>query len=173
MLSLQQGDDIDALLIFDNGNFVFGPGDLALISLTHDSPSLDMIPGASAADVFGITRPTGTPAAQIAVFARAADVGLLGANSQDNVDALEYFFCSDAAECARVHGIRRVGDVNRDTKVDLFDAHLFWSCFSGPSTNPNYVPPTAACQGSFDTDEDTDVDLDDWELFAHDMTGPL
>lgn len=167
-LGLHPLDDIDALLVFDDGQpGVFDIGDQVIVSLTSDSPSLKMIPDGSAADIISIAK--NATGVQITLFARALDLGLgSGAGSPDNVDALEFFFCSDEVDCARRHAIRRVGDMNRDQKVDLFDAHGFWSCFTGPGQ-----PAPSACQGPFDTDLDTDVDLADWDLVRHDMTGPL
>jgi hypothetical protein len=106
-LGLQQADDIDGMIVFDNfgDEWVFDIGDIVLFSLIWNSPSLNTIPGASAegaaADVFIVTA-GGSPT----VFAPASDLGL--GDENDNVDALDYLPCAEptARDCALEYGIR-------------------------------------------------------------------
>ncbi len=86
-LGLQQGDDIDALVVVDaDGDHTFTPGDHVYFSLTPSSPSLGLFADASkigaAADVFVVEA-----GGEIRVMARANELGLGAAT--DNVDALE------------------------------------------------------------------------------------
>src|SRR5262249_26892006 len=56
-LGLQPSDDINALIVFDDGDRIFQPGiDQVLFSLTRDSPSLTAF-GFSAADILTTTGP--------------------------------------------------------------------------------------------------------------------
>lgn len=105
-LDLEQGDDIDAMIVFDAPPIgdTFGPGDRVLFSLAPLSPSLGAIEdapaGGTAADVFSVE--FGSPAVG---FASGTEFGL--GNVADNVDSLQYWPCDDAEECAIRHGIRK------------------------------------------------------------------
>jgi hypothetical protein len=130
-LGLQQADDIDSLLVFDaNADGFFNPPDMVIFSLTHDSPSLYVIPGASsqgaAADLF-IARP-GQP---VMLFAPAAVLGL--GYAQDNLDALDVVPCADAYACALDYAIQVLkGDLNCDGSVNFGDINPFVLALSNP-----------------------------------------
>jgi hypothetical protein len=119
-LQLDEDDDIDALIVFDdNHNGSYDGTDQVLFSLAPGSPSLETIPGASeegaAADIFSVTYDQAP-----VLFAAAAELGL--GNPQDNIDALDFVFCDDALFCAAQHGIRSIrGDLDGDCDVDLAD----------------------------------------------------
>lgn len=103
LLNLQVNDVIDGLVVFDfNNDGVFNGTDQVLFSLAPDSPSLALIPGASAtgaaADVFRVR--FGQPPQ---LFAAAGELGL-GAPT-DNIDSLEILPCGDPFQCALNHGI--------------------------------------------------------------------
>ena len=93
VLTLLPADDIDALLVFDNGDGVFNPSnDQVLFSLTRDSPTVADLGRFSAADVI-TTSPAG-----LRVFATADQLGLL---ATDNVDSLEFAVCVNLEQCLR------------------------------------------------------------------------
>jgi hypothetical protein len=73
-------DDIDALVVFDDGDNVFGPGDYIQFSLAPGSFSL-IISGLSPADILQVD--FGGP------FYLLLPAGALGLNPTDNVDALD------------------------------------------------------------------------------------
>ncbi len=158
-LGLEWDDDIDGLVVFDtDGDGVFNGTDEILFSLAPDSPSLLTIPGASAvgaaADIF-VARPEQAPA----VFASAASLGL--GHPDDNIDALDYTLCDDAAACAALRGIRAViADFNDDGDVDGQDFTVLQQCLtSSLSELPAECIPV-------DLDVDGDVDCQDWSRFA-------
>ena len=159
-LGLVQADDIDALIIFDDGQIgLYDDGDVVLFSLAPGSPSLTTIPGASqfaaAADIFVVG--AGVPGGP-RVFAPAAAFGL--GSPSDNVDALDYFFCDDPLNCALEHSIRAVrGDWDDNGTVDLEDFVHWPECMTGPGRG---VPPD--CE-PFDFDAEGDVDLADFTRF--------
>ena len=157
-LGLVAGDDIDALIVFDtNENGQFDGTDEVVFSLVPSSPSLDTIPGAStdgpAADVFVVN------AGQSAgLFTLAESTGL--GDTQDNIDALDYFFCTDAFSCAAQHGIRAVrGDWDDNATVNLDDYDHWPECMTGPDGEL-----LENC-GPFDFGRDLDVDLEDFAGF--------
>ncbi len=167
-----QYDDIDGLIVFDlNTNGVFDPPDRVFLTLARYSLTLQLLQ-ASPADVFlvvaGQPPPTGPPI----VFAPAADLGL---SVEDNIDALDIFLCdTTAVDCARRFGIRAVrGDWDNDGDVDLPDFGGFALCISGAWQDPGFAVPSELCRFVFDDDHDTDVDLDDYQVFQAGFTGPL
>ncbi len=103
-LGLGPDDDISSLTVFDdNGDGQFNGTDQVMFSLTRGSPSPATIGNAgaqaSSADVFAVDVNGSTIA-----IATAASLGLNGAT--DSIDALDFILCTDAAACARLHGIR-------------------------------------------------------------------
>lgn len=107
-LGLQQGDDINAMVVLDvDANGIFDGDDRVFYSLAPDSPSLELFPEASAtgasADVFSVS-----PSGARTLVAPAAALGL-GAVT-DNIDALDILPCADGLACALAHGMR-AGDI--------------------------------------------------------------
>jgi hypothetical protein len=58
-----------------------------------------------------------------------------------------------------------IGDYDADGDRDLWDCGALQRCFSGPTNEPGFVPPTGECLLRFDFEEDGDVDLDDYQAF--------
>jgi plastocyanin len=129
-----EGDDIDALVVLDNGNGTLDPGtDRILFSLARNSPSLGA--NFSPADVF-LSRGNGTKA----LFASAAELGLNPLT--DNLDCLEVLpFDPPASDYIFAHAVFLVwpGDytpspppppppVLTQTDCDAFD-----DCYGGVS----------------------------------------
>src|SRR5262249_10950176 len=120
-LGLQSGDDIDGLIVFDDGDLVFQPSlDQVLFSLTRNSPTLFLM-GLSAADILTTTGP-GT----VALFCQASNLGL--DRNTDELSMLDWVPCNDIATCVLDWGIGYVctvpgcaGDCNGDCLVDLSD----------------------------------------------------
>jgi hypothetical protein len=81
LLGLLAGDDIDAMVYFEDGLAGPSPNDLILFSLTPASPSLALL-GANAADILS-TSPNGVPG----IFMPALQLGLVPGH--DNLDALD------------------------------------------------------------------------------------
>ena len=138
-LQLDEDDDIDALIVFDDNNNGWYDGtDQVLFSLAPGSPSLDTIPGASdqgaAADVFSVTYDQAP-----ILFAAAAEFGL--GDQQDNLDALDFVFCDDALFCAAQHGIRSIrGDLDGDCDVDLADLAKLLAAYDSCAGDQVYDP---------------------------------
>lgn len=85
-LGLQQADDIDGLIVLDNGDGVFQPGlDRVIFSLTPDSPTLGAL-GMGGADLFW------SDGLGLNLYASAFQLGLL---HTDNVDALDLLLTDD------------------------------------------------------------------------------
>lgn len=111
-LGLAPSDDIDAMIVFDDdGDGQFNGSDTVLFSLTADSVSLGAIVGASefggGADIYRV-QAGGMPT----LYFPAAGFGLADRmGTADNIDALDYFFCNNAIDCAKDHGIRLVDKV--------------------------------------------------------------
>jgi hypothetical protein len=82
LLGLLAGDDIDALVFYDDGLAGATPGDILLFSLAPGSPSLG-IGGASAADIL-ITSPGAVPG----LFLPAGAIGLLPTDDLDALDVI-------------------------------------------------------------------------------------
>jgi hypothetical protein len=66
----------------------------------------------------------------------------------------------------------RVGDVDLDGDVDLFDIGGFQNCFSDYLPPGSEVRPSAECLLRYDFDEDADVDLSDFKEFCGVMDQP-
>jgi hypothetical protein len=54
-----------------------------------------------------------------------------------------------------------MGDANRDGQESIEDYLYYHECYSGP------IAATISCQNVFDIDGDSDVDVDDFDLFAN------
>lgn len=165
-LGLVPQDDINAMIVIDaDNNGQFDGNDQVIYSLTAESPSLEFIPGTDPltgrADLF-----SSSPGMGARLYASAADLGL-GAMS-DNIDALMFLPCNNAAQCAAQHGIRSVkGDFNDDGQVDATDFEDFEQCYTGPGVA--YGP---GCEKG-DFDGDGDIDCLDWLQFRDAWTaGP-
>jgi hypothetical protein len=169
MLGLQQGDDIDALIVFDlNENHIFDIPDVVLFSLDRYSPSLTSIPGTSqycpAADVF-IAHPGMAPQ----VFAPASEFGL--GTLTDNINALDFVPCLEPQECARVHGIRSIkGDLNCDGVADVFDIDAFVLALTDP-TAYQALHPDCNIENA-DCNLDHAIDVFDIDCLVDLITGP-
>lgn len=128
LLPTPAGDDIDALIVLDDGDGIFDPGvDAIIFSLARGSPTLDL--GLySAADVL-ISRGEGV----FEIFAPAAYLGL--AAMTDNLDALELIRIEEPPEVVvNRHAIFLVwpGDFDHDGSLTLTDCAAFVGCYSGP-----------------------------------------
>jgi plastocyanin len=126
LLPTPLGDDIDALVVFDDGDGVLEPGiDTILFSLTRDSPSLNQGPY-SPADIF-ISRGYG-------VFDLFAAAGSLGLAFSDNVDCLEIIPTNNATATAFDYAIFLVwpGDFDGNGSLNQIDCSAFLGCYSGP-----------------------------------------
>ncbi len=96
-LGLQAADDVDAFVVFDNGNGIFEDGiDTVLFSLRRNSPTLALL-GLSSADVL-----KSNGAFSFSLLASAAQLGLLGT---DELDALELLPCADINVCINERAI--------------------------------------------------------------------
>jgi len=96
-LGLQLADDIDAFVVFDDGNREFDDGvDTVLFSLRRNSPSLALF-GLSPADVL-----KSSGGFSFSLLASATQLGLL---PTDEIDALELLPCSDINLCIQEHAI--------------------------------------------------------------------
>ena len=77
--------------------------------------------------------------------------------------------CGEASSSEWSHvrfGTVRVGDFNADTVIDLIDFATFARCYHGAAVT---VPPAGCTSGEFyatDIDNDLDVDLSDFGVFA-------
>ncbi len=129
LLGLQPGplgDDIDGLVVIDNGDRVFTPGqDFILFTLSRESPSLGAAfrPSDILASVGG---------GAFIRFAQAADLGLL---PTDHIDALEILITDDVDDAIFRHALLRVlpGDSDGDGVYTPVDCAGFEPCFSGPN----------------------------------------
>lgn len=67
-----------------------------------------------------------------------------------------------------------VGDYDCDGDIDVSDHAALVDCFSGPYTWPDPTPPATGgyCLQAFDSDEDDDVDLIDFQSFQGMYSGP-
>ncbi len=61
-------------------------------------------------------------------------------------------------------------DTDRDDDVDLIELQKFQNCYTGPTAEA-YAPLPPPC-GKFDFDSNLTIELDDYQEFAFDMTGP-
>ncbi len=120
------GDDIDSLVVIDNGDLVFNPqNDAIIFSLARGSPTLQEFE-LGPADLLK-TQSNGIPA----VFAPAS---LLGLAPTDNIDALEVHPAGNINQEIFQRAIFRVlpGDYNDDDQVNEIDCDAFPACYSGP-----------------------------------------
>ena len=70
-------------------------------------------------------------------------------------------------------GQPRPGDADADADVDLVDVARSQVCFTGPNSDPSFVPPDdPECLILFDSDDDGDLDLDDFDLLRCAIGGP-
>lgn len=122
------GDDIDALVVFDNGDGVYQPAlDQIMYSLTRGSPSL--LGGQfSPADIF--MRSNG-------VTMRLASFSRLGLAQTDNVDAIEIKVTTNVTQTLLNTAIfqRVPGDFDGNGTLNLFDCINFRPCYSGPNVS--------------------------------------
>jgi hypothetical protein len=121
-MGLVQGDDIAALIVFDNGNFVLDPNqDQVLFTLARGSPSLNRNIGP--ADVL-TSKGTGS----FRVYATAEDLGLL---REDHINMLELARCENIRACVYdwAIGFGCPGDLNGDGLVNLQDLATLLSCY--------------------------------------------
>jgi plastocyanin len=135
LLPTSNGDDIAALVVFDNGNNVFDPGvDQILFTLARGSPSL-VSGNYSPADIL-VSYGNGV----FSLFASADDLGLL---PSDHVDALEIFPTTNPQATLFDYAIYLVwpGDHNRDGTLDQADCSAFAGCYSGPGVPYDTSPP--------------------------------
>lgn len=119
------GDDIDALVVFDDGDEIFEPGvDAILFSLKRNSISLNQGPR-SPGDLF-ISRGNYT----FSLFAAAENLGLL---FNDNVTCLEIVPTNNPTATVFDHAIFLVwpGDYDKDGHLTSMDCQAFPSCYSG------------------------------------------
>ncbi|MGE3181691.1 MAG: hypothetical protein AB7N71_08680 [Phycisphaerae bacterium] len=109
-LNISSNDDIDAFVVFDNGDGQFNRNaDQILFSLSPGSQSV-LQGQANPGDIY-TTTPTNN-----AVFAAAGDLGLL---PSDNIDMISYELCSDLALC--------VDDWAIGNKPPVVPAGSWWS----------------------------------------------
>lgn len=125
-MGLVRGDDIAALIVFDDGNFRLDPGqDQVLFVLTRDSPSLGLNLGP--ADVL-----TSVGTGSFRIYARAEDLGL---RREDHLNMLELARCQNIRACVYdwAIGFGCPGDLNGNGMVDQGDLATLLSCFeAGP-----------------------------------------
>jgi hypothetical protein len=177
-LGLDFFDDVDALLVLDDGNGVFDQGaDKVVFSLDPISPSLGGFIGQE-----GV--PTG-PFSPADVFVSAGDGTFhllishqqLGLRPVDDIDALEVRPLAEDETAATVlvasshpgkMGTPGCGDGDFDGSVDLTDFAEFTLCFTG-STTPTDDP---VCAAAHDCDGDGNIDLTDFAFFQLAFTGP-
>lgn len=145
-LNLQHGDDVDALIVFDNGDLLFDPNhDQIVFSLSRTSPSLDFF-GISPADVL-----TTVPGGGVAIYANGPMLGL-GLHPDpsdpnmlidDNITMLDYLPCDNATLCLLDYGIGMVcapcyGDVNGDMMVNIADLGIVLAHFGQTGVPPEF-----------------------------------
>lgn len=95
-LGLQHGDDIDALIVFDDGDGLFNPlADQMVFSLRTGSPTLGL--GFSAADILTTVNGSG-----FALYAAASELGLL---PSDELDCLELLLTNNIDAAIHDHAI--------------------------------------------------------------------
>lgn len=139
-LGLQHDDDIDALIVFENGNHTLDSADQFIFSLAPGSPSLGST--LSAGDVFVVS-----PGSPPSLFCAAELLGLVrqpGApGNGDNVDMLDFLPCADLRACIEDWAIGTPpcpGDVDGDSDIDLTDLSLLLSAYGFGTGDPAYNP---------------------------------
>ncbi|HWL92867.1 MAG TPA: hypothetical protein VNT79_04980 [Phycisphaerae bacterium] len=138
----QTGDDIDGLIIVDDGDAAFDANvDYVLFTLTRNSPSLGT--EYSPADIF-----ISTGGEAFTVWIKAGDLGLA---EDDHIDGLEILLVQDEGEGLTEtqpmpgsihpqiigHALLRVlpGDYDANGALDIIDASHFRSCYSGDAVS--------------------------------------
>jgi len=142
-LGLQPDDDIDGMIVFDDGDLQFlDPTDRVIFSLTPNSPSLGGPAGP--ADLF-----IAQPGAGFGLYASADALGLLPGLPPDpnapldNIDMLDYAACADVLACVNDWAIGFVncpGDVDGDGDADLTDLSITLASFGACKGSPDYNP---------------------------------
>ncbi len=134
-IGLLPGDDIDALLIFENGDNVFTAGeDQIIFSLAPGSPSLGegTGPGALFSSVGFNT------------FSLYAPADALGLTLVDNLNMLDFAPCEDVLACARSWAIGYLAcqsnDLDGDWDVDLADLAILLGAYGTCAGEPDYLP---------------------------------
>lgn len=144
-LGLEPGDDLDALCLRENGDGVYGVGDVLYLSLTPGSPTLSRI-GAGPGDVLIAGDPP-------AVVQRTRSLGLL---APDDVNALGCRALSPR--------IQLFGDVDCDGIVDSVDAALVLQYDAG-------IIDLLSCAENADVNEDGAADSSDAALILRFTAG--
>lgn len=134
-LGLTLGDDIDALIVFDDGDRVFTSGyDQIVFSLAPGSPSLGS--GFQPGDLlmsegFGIFAP----------YCPGEELGLAPG---DNLNMLDYVLCEQVLACVYYWAIGYVGscagDINGDGEVGLDDLAILLASYGHCAGDPEYYP---------------------------------
>lgn len=159
MLGLLPADDIDAVVVFENGDGLFDPGiDQVLFSLAPGSPSLET--QFSPADLF-----TSSGFGLFERYATALDLGLAFG---DNLNMLDYVVCDSLADCVHdwaIGFVLCVGDLDGDNDVDLADLALLLSSYGLCDGDPGYLPAA-------DLEPDGCVNLADLALLLSNYGAP-
>jgi len=147
-MGLDPNDDIDGLIVFDNGDLFFTPEDQILFSLAPESPYGG--PG-----ILYTTNGGGV----FAPLIFPQQLGLLPFG--DNVNMIDFVPCANRRTCLLSWAIGFLastscpGDLNQNGVVDLTDLSILLS---------NFGTLTGAMHADGDLDNDNDVDLTDLSL---------
>lgn len=133
MLGLLPEDDVDALIVFDDGDQVFVPGlDQIIFSLAPGSPSLGEFFGP--ADLFSTSG--------WGIFHLYAGAERMGLRFEDNLDLLDLVPCDDILSCVDDWAIGFVarcnGDTDGDGDVDIVDLNRYIDGFGACVGDDNY-----------------------------------
>ena len=134
-LGLEPADDLDALIVFDDGDHEFHDGfDQVVFSLAPGSPSLGGVYGPG--DLF-----TSEGFGYFALYCAGAELGL---ELTDNLNMLDYVLCDHALTCAYDWAIGYVGtcveDINGDGEVNLADLSILLASYGQCECSPDYWP---------------------------------
>jgi hypothetical protein len=135
VLGLLPTDDIDALIVFEDGVPGFASGaDQILFSLAPDSPSL--AGGFGPGDVFS--------SEGFGVFELYSAADQLGLAFTDNLNMLDYVFCDHIPTCvyewAIGHLSQCAGDINGDGTVNITDLAILLAAYGACQGAPQYYP---------------------------------
>jgi hypothetical protein len=149
-LGLTLEDDIDALIVFENGDRQFTPGvDQVIFSLAPGSPTL-FAAGLSPGDLLSSEGLGG-----FVLYCPAAQLGL---TFDDNLDMLDFVRCDHVRSCVYYWAIGYVGscegDINGDGQVNLPDLCILLQAYGTFDGEPLYYPGA-------DLDDNHRVDLAD------------